>query len=103
MIKGRTFSGLQVIAVAWAIGVIGGCAAAPGGGVAAVARPALAMTLTADNAAGLEPLALDQVTSWAYQIQDLLEPGQVEALVESDYDLVVIEPTRDRLVVGRSS
>ncbi|MEW6743963.1 MAG: endo alpha-1,4 polygalactosaminidase [Planctomycetota bacterium] len=41
-----------------------------------------------------EPLPLTQVQYWAYQIQDLTEPGAVAALRDSRYDLLVIEPTR---------
>jgi cysteinyl-tRNA synthetase len=37
---------------------------------------------------------LDSVTSWAYQIQELEAEGAVDALVASDYDLLVIDPTR---------
>jgi cysteinyl-tRNA synthetase len=41
---------------------------------------------------------LDSVTSWAYQIQELEAAGAADALVASDYDLLVIEPTRS--IVG---
>jgi cysteinyl-tRNA synthetase len=40
------------------------------------------------------PLTLDQVRFWAYQIQDVSAPGAVDALVESHYDMLVLEPTR---------
>jgi cysteinyl-tRNA synthetase len=40
------------------------------------------------------PLALGQVTSWAYQLQGISEPGAVDALVASRYDMLVLEPTR---------
>lgn len=40
------------------------------------------------------PLSLAEVRYWAYQIQGLDREGAVEALVDSHYDLVVIEPTR---------
>jgi cysteinyl-tRNA synthetase len=39
-------------------------------------------------------LALSDVTYWAYQLQDLSEPGAVDALVASHYDMLVLEPTR---------
>jgi cysteinyl-tRNA synthetase len=41
---------------------------------------------------------LGSVTSWAYQIQELEAEGAADALVSSDYDLLVIEPTRS--IVG---
>lgn len=41
---------------------------------------------------------LSAVTSWAYQIQELEEDGAVDVLVASEYDMLVIEPTRS--VVG---
>ncbi|MCK4316801.1 MAG: endo alpha-1,4 polygalactosaminidase, partial [Anaerolineae bacterium] len=46
------------------------------------------------NSAGAEPMSLDDVTTWAYQIQDISEPGAVDALVASHYDMLVLEPTR---------
>lgn len=39
-------------------------------------------------------IPLTQVRSWAYQIQGLTEPGAIDALASSRYDLLVIEPTR---------
>ena len=41
-----------------------------------------------------EPLALSEVLFWAYQIQNIDAPGSVEALANSRYDMLVIEPTR---------
>ncbi len=46
------------------------------------------------NSAGAGPMSLDDVTTWAYQIQDISEPGAVDALVASHYDMLVLEPTR---------
>ncbi|VAX21877.1 hypothetical protein MNBD_NITROSPINAE02-1117 [hydrothermal vent metagenome] len=40
------------------------------------------------------PLALSSIGRWAYQIQNLSAAGQVDALVESRYDMVVVDPTR---------
>jgi cysteinyl-tRNA synthetase len=40
------------------------------------------------------PLALGQVRHWAYQLQDISHPGAVDALAESRYDMLVLEPTR---------
>jgi cysteinyl-tRNA synthetase len=40
------------------------------------------------------PLPLNQVSTWAYQIQKLNDPGAVDALASSTYDLLVVEPTR---------
>jgi len=42
----------------------------------------------------MEPLPLSQVRYWAYQIQDLSETGAVDKLVNSHYDMLVLEPTR---------
>lgn len=41
-----------------------------------------------------DPLELASVRYWAYQIQNLSGAGQVDALVNSHYDMVVVEPTR---------
>jgi len=40
------------------------------------------------------PVALSTVTFWAYQIQAISAAGAVDALAESRYDMLVIEPTR---------
>lgn len=39
------------------------------------------------------PLPLEDVRTWAYQLQGLSEPGAVEELAESGYDMLVLEPT----------
>jgi cysteinyl-tRNA synthetase len=39
-------------------------------------------------------LALNEIQFWAYQIQGLSENGAVDLLVNSRYDLLVVEPTR---------
>jgi cysteinyl-tRNA synthetase len=53
----------------------------------------------AGNDANLDkPLALATVHYWAYQIQGLEEDGAVDALVQSKYDLLVLEPTRTDFV-----
>jgi len=41
-----------------------------------------------------EPMSLEDVTYWAYQLQGINEPGAVDALVVSHYDMLVLEPTR---------
>jgi cysteinyl-tRNA synthetase len=41
-------------------------------------------------------LNLRWVKSWAYQIQGLEEEGAIDALVASDYELVVVEPVRSQ-------
>jgi cysteinyl-tRNA synthetase len=47
------------------------------------------------NSKGLAgPMALDAVAYWAYQLQGISEPGAVDALVASHYDMLVLEPTR---------
>ena len=38
-------------------------------------------------------LALQNAETWMYQIQDLDEPGAISALAETDYPLLVLEPT----------
>lgn len=45
----------------------------------------------------MDPLELNQVQYWAYQIQALDEPGAIDALAASKYDMLVIEPTRTEL------
>lgn len=40
------------------------------------------------------PMSLNEVKYWAYQIQDISDPGAVGALVASHYDMLVLEPTR---------
>ena len=37
---------------------------------------------------------LNESRFWAYQLQEINEPGMVEALVASGYDMLVLEPTR---------
>ena len=49
--------------------------------------------MMSSQAEAAEPLALDKVQYWAYQIQKLDEPGAVEALAFSRYDMLVIDPT----------
>ncbi len=46
------------------------------------------------DAVGQNAIALTEVETWAYQLQGLSEPGAVEELAASDYDLLVLEPTR---------
>ena len=41
-----------------------------------------------------DPIPLDQVKYWAYQLQDVNTPGTVDSLVASHYDMLVLEPTR---------
>ena len=52
----------------------------------------------AGNGSGAAPgpstPSLRGVSAWAYQIQNLSDPGQVDALAASRYDLLVLEPTR---------
>jgi len=40
------------------------------------------------------PLPIDEITTWAYQLQGLSEAGAVRELEESEYDMLVLEPTR---------
>jgi cysteinyl-tRNA synthetase len=41
-----------------------------------------------------EPKNLEDVTYWAYQLQDISAPGTVDVLVTSHYDMLVLEPNR---------
>jgi cysteinyl-tRNA synthetase len=41
-----------------------------------------------------EPIPLADVAFWAYQLQSISEPGAVDALIASHYDMLVLEPTR---------
>jgi len=60
--------------------------------------------LAAACSSGCSPLPLDghptpgdllsSVTTWAYQIQSIAEAGSVDALANSTYDMLVVEPTR---------
>ena len=70
----------------------------------ALHKPALFFFLTAtllltwtllpfSQALAVEPLALNEVKYWAYQIQKLDEPGAIEALAASRYDMLVVDPT----------
>jgi cysteinyl-tRNA synthetase len=43
---------------------------------------------------GIRPSSLSEVRSWAYQIQGLDEEGAADALANSSYEMLVIEPTR---------
>ncbi len=43
---------------------------------------------------GPKRTSLHDVESWAYQIQGLEQEGAIQELVDSEYDMVVIEPTR---------
>lgn len=53
----------------------------------------LPMVLKAGGAVA-QPMSLEDVTYWAYQIQEISEPGAVDALVASHYEMLVLEPTR---------
>lgn len=52
--------------------------------LACLSRPGLAV----------EPLPLSEVRFWAYQIQWIEDEGAVDRLVASDYDMLVLDPTR---------
>ena len=51
-------------------------------------------TRLATTSSYAKPLAIGQVAFWAYQLQDLSRPGAVDALADSHYDMLVLEPTR---------
>lgn len=59
-----------------------------------VALVAMAITNYHQQKLSATPLPLSRVKYWAYQIQKLDEPGAVEELARSHYDLLVLEPTR---------
>ena len=46
---------------------------------------------------GTRPSSLSEVRSWAYQIQGLDQEGAADALTNSPYEMLVIEPTRTLL------
>jgi cysteinyl-tRNA synthetase len=48
---------------------------------------------SAVTAGGLETYSLKEVNTWAYQLQGLSEPGAVDTLAASPYDMLVLEPT----------
>ena len=43
---------------------------------------------------GVGSMSLDDVAYWAYQLQGISEPGVVDVLIASHYDMLVLEPTR---------
>ena len=55
---------------------------------------ALVVAQSGDGDTLLSPLELSEVQYWAYQIQGVDEPGALETLVDSRYDMIVMEPTR---------
>jgi len=56
---------------------------------------AMVILLAAWLGAGCErAVPLDDVRFWGYQIQGISQPGMVDALVNSRYDMLVVEPTR---------
>jgi len=59
----------------------------------AVATTHLPIVLS-DSPPGSNPMSLAEVAYWAYQLQGISEPGAVDALVASRYDMLVLEPTR---------
>ena len=52
------------------------------------------VTTESDDDEGAAPLDLAQVQFWGYQIQAVDQPGAVDALAASGYDMLVLEPTR---------
>ncbi len=70
-----------VVVLGVSVGLVSGCIPTNGNG-------------EEETPATLGPLALDEVTMWAYQIQNVDGEGQVDALAVSHYDLLVLEPTR---------
>lgn len=51
-------------------------------------------TTQSDSATETGPLALSDVRFWGYQIQSVSDAGAVDALADSHYDMLVLEPTR---------
>lgn len=49
--------------------------------------------LPLSQAAAIEPLSLNEVKFWAYQIQQLDKPEAIETLAASRYDMLVVDPT----------
>ncbi len=56
--------------------------------------PETSETDAAENTTARKPMPLNKVKYWAYQIQDISNPGAVNKLVATHYDMLVLEPTR---------
>ena len=60
-------------------------------------QTALIITLTATSIFSqnnFEPMALNEIKYWGYQIQAITDAGAVDSLAASRYDMLVLEPTR---------
>jgi cysteinyl-tRNA synthetase len=93
----RTWSVL--VTVSFGLVILVGCAAGGGGGDGNVNED----INVNDNATGngnenangvADKLTLNDVRFWGYQIQSIDNPGAVDQLANSRYDLLVLEPTR---------
>jgi uncharacterized protein (TIGR01370 family) len=49
-------------------------------------------TIIDEKTSSHDPLSISDVKYWAYQIQDLDSPGAIDLIVNSSYDMVVIDP-----------
>jgi cysteinyl-tRNA synthetase, unknown class len=89
--KGRIVI-LRATVVALCASTLIGCSAASRSLPQGVASPSIAYYGSRGEARG--PLRLGDVRFWAYQIDDMSVPGSVRKLVNSRYDMLVLEPWR---------
>lgn len=65
---------------------------------AGILMPVMVLVGVDAHGAGIDPstdpLSIDQVRFWAYQIQRINSAGAVDALAATRYDMLVVEPTR---------
>lgn len=100
----RLGSKASVVTCALALTLAAGCASkvkAPDGGgskldayIVDAAVDARRDSIFMDAPPPKQPNALHDVKYWAYQIQAIWQPGAIDKLVASKYDMLVIDPTR---------
>ena len=77
-----------------AAGSLFACGQEENGDSTLAVNPSVTMPVPDSSWLAQDPLPLDQVRFWAYQLQGLSAPGAINALVNSHYDMLVLEPTR---------
>ena len=80
----------RVWGVAWTMGAVWGC----GGNTISPVDATPSTVQENDTGGSSARVTISDVEFWAYQIGGLENDGAVDALVESSYDLLVVEPTR---------
>lgn len=89
------FSKLPFILIVLLVIALGACSAETEQILApSSAQPSAGEGRLSASDAPVEPMPLESISSWAYQIQEISQPGAVEALAASGYDMLVVEPTR---------